>query len=164
MFSRNAVFDNLRRFQKCLRRATAASTPSEAMAAEAAARRIMEEHDINPVKVPDKSVYDRTSFADNTLLLKLREERLALELKRKHKHKRKRGPKAKGPRQKVDQEDIERIRLLYNEGLSSAEIGKQLGYIENTVNSVRYRHHNVQKKWAKDAHGKFHWATARSAA
>jgi hypothetical protein len=66
----------LKRFQKCLRRATAASTPGEAEAAEAAARRLMEVHQIDPTKLTDKSLYDHTNFADNALLRKLREEHI----------------------------------------------------------------------------------------
>jgi hypothetical protein len=64
----------LRRFQKCLRRATAGATSGECAAAEAAARRLMVEHDIDPIPLPTISLYDRTDFSDNALLIKLRDE------------------------------------------------------------------------------------------
>jgi len=67
--------ERLRRFQKCLRRASDASSLGEAQAAEAAARRLMEVYKIDPLVLTNKSLYDHTSFADNWLLLKLREER-----------------------------------------------------------------------------------------
>ena len=152
---------NLRRFQKCLRRATAASTPSESEAAEALARRLMETYKIDPVKVPDKSVYDYTDFSDNTLLLKLRQEHIAEQQKqllKKSKHKHKRGNKPKGPRQKVELSDYEVIRVLYNEGLGPKEIGKRLGYNDRSVNSVRHRHFIRDKNWVLDADGKLQWA------
>ena len=44
----------------------------------------MQSYDIDPLKITDKSLYDRTTFVDNALLKKLREERQALlEQKRK---------------------------------------------------------------------------------
>jgi hypothetical protein len=62
------------RFQKALELVARATIPHEAEAAELAARRIMLAYSIDPVLVPNGSFYDRTSFADNPLLAKLREE------------------------------------------------------------------------------------------
>ena len=155
--TKNEIFDNLRRFQKCLRRATAASTVDEAVAAEAAARRLMETYKINPLKVPDKSVYDYTDFYNNALLLKLRQEHLAQQQLNKGKHKR--GPKQKGLKQKVDPADHERIRLLYNEGFGPTDIGMQLGYLDRTVNSVRWRHLFRHYDWVLDENDKLQWVT-----
>jgi DNA-binding NarL/FixJ family response regulator len=147
--------DQLRRFQKCLRRATAASTPGEAEAAEVVARRLMESYKIDPIKLTDKSLYDYTSFADNTLLMKLRQEHAA-----KHQKKTKPKKKQKRPKQVVKDSDFERIRLLLNDGRSCAEIGRQLNYLSNTVNSVRYRYLTQQHVWIRNTDGKIQWATA----
>jgi hypothetical protein len=61
------------KFQKALALATSAN-PHEAQAAERAARRLMAAHNIDPVTVPNSSLYSRTNFADNPLLQKLRDE------------------------------------------------------------------------------------------
>jgi DNA-binding CsgD family transcriptional regulator len=160
MFStKNETFENLRRFQKCLRRATAASTLGEAEAAEAAARRLMETYKINPLKIPDKSVYDFTDFSDNALLLRLRQEYMAQQFRNKHTHKR--GPKRKGPRQKVDLADQERIRVLCNEGLSPKAIGEQLGYSEYTMRTQRHTHLRIKRDWLIDGSGKLQWVTSK---
>jgi Protein of unknown function (DUF2786) len=66
--------EELRRFQKTLALFARAATPHEAEAAEQAARRVMAQYNIDPVKIGDKSLYDHQSFADNALLKKLREE------------------------------------------------------------------------------------------
>jgi uncharacterized protein DUF2786 len=84
--------ERLRRFQKCLRRASDASSPGEAQAAEAAARRLMEAYKIDPLMLTNKSLYDHTSFANNALLLKLREER---QLARQHRRGAKKHKKVK---------------------------------------------------------------------
>jgi len=89
--------ERLRRFQKCLRRASDASSPGEAQAAEAAARRLLEAYKIDPLLLTDKSLYDHTSFANNSLLIKLREER-------QHAKQKRRGAKHKKPVTKVKQE------------------------------------------------------------
>jgi hypothetical protein len=61
------------KFQKAL--ALAASTnPHEVAAAEAAARRLMAQHDIDPVELPDRSLYGHQNFADSRLLARLRAE------------------------------------------------------------------------------------------
>jgi hypothetical protein len=144
--TKNETYHKLRRFQKCLRRATAASSIGEAEAAEAAARRLMAVYQLDPSRVPNWSVYDRTDFSDNALLLKLRQEYAVQHKKRKHK----RGPKHKGPRQKVDVADHERIRVLYNEGFGPKVIGEKLGYNEHTVNTQRHVHLHVKKDWVLD--------------
>jgi hypothetical protein len=64
-------------FQKALALAASATTPFEAEAAEAAARRLMATFKINPTRIPDLSMYNHINFADNALLQKLREEWLA---------------------------------------------------------------------------------------
>jgi hypothetical protein len=61
-------------FQKVLALAAAASNRHEAEAAELAARRLMEEYDIDPIDIPDASFYDHMNFADNAVLRKLRDE------------------------------------------------------------------------------------------
>ena len=158
--TKNDIYDNLRRFQKCLRRATAAATSNEAEVAEAAARRLMALYEIDPCKVPNQSVYDHTDFTDNILLLKLREEYRDKQRQRKYKHKR--GRKHKGPRQKVDIADHERIRLLYNEGLGPKAIGERLSYNERTVNTQRHNHLK-KKDWVLDAQGNLQWVIKESA-
>jgi hypothetical protein len=64
----------LRRFQKTLALYGGATCAAEAEAAELAARRLLEVFDIDPVVVPNSSLYDYTSFANNSLLAKLRAE------------------------------------------------------------------------------------------
>jgi predicted DNA-binding transcriptional regulator AlpA/DNA-binding CsgD family transcriptional regulator len=59
--------------------------------------------------------------------------------------------------QTVKPEDYERIRLLLNDGISYDVIARQLGYLPNTVNSVRYRYLRVQKLWVRDQLGKIQW-------
>jgi hypothetical protein len=106
--TKTALYESLKRFQKCLRMASAATSLGEAQAAEAAARRVMESAGLNPLTVPDHSVYDTTNFADNALLLKLREERCNQDLQ--NPKRRKRGPKQQGVKQKVDPADYDVIR------------------------------------------------------
>jgi hypothetical protein len=144
--TKNEIFYNLQRFQKCLRLASDASNPNEAEAAEVAARRLMELHGIDLNKVPDESMYDCTSFANNCLLIKLRQEHVLLK------------PRL---RQKVDLADHERIRLLFNKGLGPTEIGKRLGYSTRTVSSVRHRHLFQYKDWVVDTQGKFKFQRQR---
>jgi hypothetical protein len=62
------------KFQKTLALAASASNPFEAEAAEFAARRLMEQHKIDPTDIPDRSLYNRMNFAENSLLTKLRYE------------------------------------------------------------------------------------------
>lgn len=62
------------KFQKALALAAAASNQHEKAAAEQAARRVMDAHDIDPVLIPNGSLYSRINFADNAVLKKLREE------------------------------------------------------------------------------------------
>ena len=146
------------RFQKCLRRATAAATRGEAAAAEAAARRLIKLHAIDPTKVTNNSLYDYTDFSENVLLLQLRAEHLATIQKRKNKRRK--------IRQLVRRDDFDRIRVLLNEGRTCKEIGKQLGYLSNTVNSVRYRFaidHKRPHEWMKDSNGKWQWITLETA-
>jgi hypothetical protein len=59
-------------FQKTLALAASASNSFEAEAAEQAARRLMENHNIDPMCIPDFSFVSQVDFAD--LLKKLREE------------------------------------------------------------------------------------------
>jgi hypothetical protein len=65
------------KFQKTLALAARASNDHEAWAAELAARRLMERFSIDPLNIPDVSLYDRTEFSGNPLLAKLRQEALA---------------------------------------------------------------------------------------
>lgn len=68
---------NTIRFQKTLALFAYASCPAEAEAAELAARRLMQKFNIDPLTVPDVSLYSRDTFANNQLLAKLRAEQLA---------------------------------------------------------------------------------------
>jgi hypothetical protein len=65
---------NVIKFQKALALAAAASNRHEAEAAELAVRRLMEAYDIDPIEIPDASLYNHMTFADNTVLQKLRDE------------------------------------------------------------------------------------------
>jgi hypothetical protein len=69
---------NLVKFQKALAVFARASNAHEVEAAELAARRLMEAHNIDPVTVPNWSMYDHQRFADNALLKKLRDEWLGV--------------------------------------------------------------------------------------
>jgi hypothetical protein len=62
------------KFQKTLALAASASNSFEAEAAERAARRLMETHNIDPVQIPNVSLYNRMNFADNAVLKRLRDE------------------------------------------------------------------------------------------
>jgi hypothetical protein len=65
------------RFQKTLALYADAADRFEAEAAEAAARRLMAAYGIDPLRMPDASLYSRDNFADNALLARLRTERRA---------------------------------------------------------------------------------------
>jgi hypothetical protein len=62
------------KFQKALALAASASNRHEAEAAEQAARRIMQQYNIDPTDIPDASLYSRTNFSKNVLLMRLRDE------------------------------------------------------------------------------------------
>jgi hypothetical protein len=62
------------KFQQVLALAASTSNPFEAEAAELAARRLMETQNIDPVTIPDVSLYNGMNFANNALLKKLRDE------------------------------------------------------------------------------------------
>ena len=147
----NERLDTLRRFQKCLRRAVEASTPGEAEAAEAAARRIMQACDINPLKLTDKSLYDHTTFADNALLIRLRKEYIVAQRKRKKKN-------VRGVSGQIANSDLEKFRLLLNKGFGLTEIAARIGIETSTLNSARaYRMHR-SRQWIRDSRGLIQWA------
>jgi hypothetical protein len=62
------------KFQKALAQAAGASNSHEAEAAERGARSLMKVHNIDPIDLPSKSLYSQMDFADNWLLIKLRDE------------------------------------------------------------------------------------------
>jgi hypothetical protein len=62
------------KFQKILTLAAGAANEHEAEAAEAAARRFMAQHKIDPTDTPDFSLYSQANFANNASLQKLRAE------------------------------------------------------------------------------------------
>jgi hypothetical protein len=62
------------KFQQILALAGSALNSHETEAAELAARRWMEMHNIDPVLISDQSFYNHMNFADNALLKKLRDE------------------------------------------------------------------------------------------
>jgi hypothetical protein len=121
----------LRRFQKCLRRATAASTAGEAEAAEAAARRLMQTHNINALKLTDKSLYDYTTFTDNVLLAKLRDEQIAAQRSAVAANKAR--SRFKKPR---DEARIEQLRMLLNSGLSRTEICDRHSFNQGEISGI----------------------------
>jgi hypothetical protein len=65
---------NCIKFQKTLALSAAASNTFEMAAAELAARRLMETFNIDPMDIPNVSVYNHMNFSDNVLLKKLRSE------------------------------------------------------------------------------------------
>jgi hypothetical protein len=85
------------KFQKALELAATASNPYEAQAAELAVRRIVKGCNLDPTRIPDKSIVSKIDFTDNALLQKLRDE-----YREQHPHKpkvskRKPKPKPKRP-------------------------------------------------------------------
>ena len=104
------------KFQKALALAAAASNRHEAEAAELAARRLMEEYDINPIEIPDASFCNHMNFADNALLKKLRDEWrlrpefIAAENRRQN---RSRGQQARRARESAAR--IEKLRGLFDD-------------------------------------------------
>jgi hypothetical protein len=71
------MYEHLRgkiKFQKALALAASASNGFEVAAAEHAARRLMAAYSIDPVAMPNYSLYNGMRFGDNALLKKLRDE------------------------------------------------------------------------------------------
>jgi hypothetical protein len=68
------LLKNVIKFQKALALAAAASNRHEAEAAELAVRRLMEAYDIDPIEIPDVSLYNHMTFTDNAVLKTLRDE------------------------------------------------------------------------------------------
>jgi hypothetical protein len=62
------------KFQKALALAGGASNQYEAEAAERAARQVMQARSLDPMLIPDVSLYSHANFADNAALKKLRDE------------------------------------------------------------------------------------------
>lgn len=125
--------EQLRRFQKCLRRATEASTPGEAEAAEAAARRIMQAYGIDPVKLTDKSLYDRTTFEDNMLLKALREE--YYEARQRERKQRRVDLK----NQKISPALREKIRAALRGGAAPIEVQRRFGLTRGQIAGIKWR-------------------------
>jgi hypothetical protein len=169
------------KFQKALALAASASNIFEAEAAELAARRVMKAYNIDPIDIPDRSLYSRMNFTNSTLLKKLRDEwreqhpipacavekikpslnylnsptiPFSIDGFRRFARK-KRGNR----RENLTDEQCDQIRLAFNAGARIRDIAINLGYRDRTVNSVRYR--LVKSgEWVKDAHDKFQWTRA----
>lgn len=166
------------RFQKTLALFAAASNSFEAVAAELAARRLLEVHQIDPTIIPNASLYNRMNFADNALLKKLRDEwreqhplpapattkvddgsyldvspiTFNIDNFRKYtQHKKKRKPAVQ-----LTRDDHETIRMLLNQGLGVKAVAARVGHTKDTVNSTR-AYHIRSGKWVR-IDGRFHWA------
>lgn len=150
------------KFQKALALAASASNSYEAEAAELAARRLMERYSIDPLSIPDISLYDRTNFAGNYLLVKLRAESFAAKpvierAKSKAntkrifdhipfningfsstiKHRRK-SPEKRATRT-LSEEEKEQVRDEMRQGISSKIIRKKWGLSHGQTSGLRDR-------------------------
>lgn len=172
------------RFQKTLALFASASNQYEAEAAELAARRLIETRAVDPLRIPDYSLYSRVTFADNALLKRLREEalaaalvvesaepepdmvvakctptvspfgRIAFSVEGYRRALRKGKPRA---RAKLSFETYDAIRRLYNQGMRAGEVGEALGLNRSTVNSSS-QWQIRSGRWYRDADGLWQWA------
>jgi hypothetical protein len=113
----------------------------------------MELYAIDPLKMTDNSLYDYVTFADNALLLKLREECRAAQQRKKRRRK-------KASREPLSFAEDERIRVLLNSGLGNSAIELQLDLPKGTINNRKYTNFNKKKIWMRDEHGQVQWKTA----
>lgn len=149
------------KFQKALALAASASNVFEAEAAELAVRRLMIAHNIDPTDIPNQSLYNRTTFTDNALLKKLREEWRELHplpppkesgsgrppklegptipfnisgfRKTLNRNRKYRGGRAGEPR---DETRVEKLRQLLNSGKSRPAICREEGFNQGEISGI----------------------------
>jgi hypothetical protein len=151
------------KFQKTLALAASASNPFEAEAAELAARRVMEQQQIDPTRIPNTSLYSQMNFAENVLLQKLRAEWLELHplpvkiaksktweqspsipfnLNRfsKHTQKRRRHPQMVANKVIVTPEMLEKIHTMLQQGTLPSNVRRAFGLTKGQIAGIKGRY------------------------
>jgi hypothetical protein len=147
------------RFQKTLALAASASNAFEAEAAERAARRLMEQENIDPTDIPNQSLYSAHNFADNPLLQKLRKEyreqhplpepvvkkthatnnfkpSVSIPFSLKEFSKFSKGKLSRAPRLSRDKARIELLRQLLNARTSRSDLYSEHGFTSGEISGV----------------------------